>query len=199
MQTEIEVKFVDVDIDDIRSRLKKSGAVLEIPMRDVRRALIEEEHHSADNMFIRIRDEGDKVTLCLKKKTKSLKNSTIDSTYEIETTVGDFDKTIELFRVAGWHYMTFQESRRETWKIDEAEVVIDEWPWIKPYIEIEAKSESIVRKVSSMLGFDWKDAVFGSVDVIYNRDYPDMKIRGVIDIKEVRFNNPLPDEFGERH
>ena len=195
MQAEIEVKFTDVDIDDVRARLQKAGAVCEQPMRDMRRVLIEEDHHLAENMFIRIRDEGDKVTLCLKKKTKLLEESTIDSTFEIETTVGDFDKTVEIFRVAGWQYVTYQESRRETWHLDDVEVVIDEWPWINPYIEIEGESEAAVRAGAKKLGFDWDTAMFGSVDIIYNRDYPDMTIRGVIDVKEVRFGAPVPEEF----
>ena len=198
MQAEIEVKFTDVAIDDVRNRLKAAGAHLEQPLRDMRRALIEEDHHSAQNMFIRIRDEGNKVTLCLKKKTKSLEESTINSTYEIETTVGDFDTTIELFKVAGWHYMTYQESRRETWKLDDVEVVIDEWPWINPYIEIEGATEETVRAAAKKLGYDWDTAMFGSVDVIYNRDYPDMTVRGVIDVKEVRFGDNPPQEFGAR-
>ena len=198
MKTEIEVKFVDVDIEDVRKRLKDAGAHLEHAMRDMRRALIEEEHHAADNMFIRVRDEGDKTTLTLKKKTKSLEESTIDSTYEIETTVGDFDTTVELFKVAGWHYTTYQESRRETWQFGDVEVVIDEWPWINPYIEIEGETEEAVRSAAATLGYDGETAMFGSVDVIYNRDYPNMTVRGVIDVKEVRFGDPVPKEFGER-
>ena len=196
MNTEIEVKFVDIDIDDVRARLEKVGAELEQPMRDMKRALIEEEHHAAENMFIRIRDEGDKTTLCLKKKTKSLEESTIDSTYEIETTIGDFDTAVELFKVAGWHYITYQESRRETWRFGDVEVVIDEWPWLQPMIEIEGNSEAAVRAAADKLGFDWQTAVFGSVDVLYNRDYPNMTVRGIIDIKEVRFSDPVPPEFG---
>lgn len=195
MKAEIEVKFCDVDINDIRERLKETGAILQQPMRNMRRALIEEDHHAVENMFIRIRDEGDKVTLCLKKKTKSLNESTIDSTYEVETTVGDFDTTIEIFTIAGWQYTTYQESRRETWQLNDVEVVIDEWPWIKPYIEIEGETEAAVRDGAKKLGFSWNDAVFGSVDVIYNRDFPDMTVRGVIDIKEVRFSDPVPKEF----
>lgn len=195
MKVEIEVKFVDVDIDDVRQRLRSNGAHLEHAMRAMRRALIEEPQHSAGNMFIRIRDEGDKTTLCLKKKLKSLEESTIDSTYEIETTVGDFDTAIELFKVAGWDYTTYQESKRETWMMDSVEVVIDEWPWINPYIEIEGESEDAVRSAAQKLGFDWNTAMFGSVDVIYNRDYPKMSIRGVIDVKEVKFGDPVPGEF----
>jgi len=195
MRAEIEVKFIDIDIEDIRRRLRVAGAHLEHPMRAMKRALIEEDHHAKEHSFIRIRDEGDKITLTFKRRTKSDKATTIDSTHELETTVGDFDTTVKIFAEAGWEYTTFQESRRETWRLGEAEVVIDEWPWIKPYIEIEASTEAEVRKAASTLGFNWDDAVFGSVDVIYNKDFPQMTVRGVIDIREVRFDSPVPKAF----
>lgn len=195
MKSEIEVKFLDVDIEDIRERLRNAGAVLEHPMRLMRRVLIEEAHHVKDNSYIRIRDEGDKVTLTFKRRLYPDGKLTIDSTKEVETTVGDFDIAVEIFAEAGWKYTTYQESRRETWLLDNAEVVIDEWPWIKPYIEVEAETEDIVRNVSHKLDFDWNDAVFGSVDVIYQREYPDMSVRGIIDIKEGHFGDPVPKEF----
>ena len=195
LQAEIEVKFIDVDIDDIRARLSKASATLVQPMRAMRRVLIEEAHHAADGSFIRIRDEGDRTTLTFKRRTKSDEVTTIDSTHELETTVGSFDATVNIFKEAGWEYITFQESRRETWNFHDTEVVIDEWPWIKPYIEIEGTSIEAVKEASIELGFDWDDAVFGSVDVIYNRDFPKMSVRGVIDIKEVRFDDPVPTEF----
>lgn len=195
MQAEIEAKFLDVDIEDIRTRLKSAQAVCIQPMRDMRRALIEEAHHAAERSFIRIRDEGDKTTLTFKRKTAASGEDTVSSTYELETTVGDLDTTVKIFQEAGWSYTTRQESRRETWQLGDVEVVIDEWPWIKPYIEIEADSEDKVKATAKQLGFNWHDAVFGSVDVIYNRDFPGMTVRGVIDIKEVRFGSPVPIEF----
>ncbi len=198
MQAEIEVKFVDVDIDDIRTRLQGAGAMLVQPMRNMRRALIEEEHHAAERSFIRIRDEGDKVTLCFKRRTLPDEATTINSVHELETTVGDFDTTVKIFSEAGWHYITYQETRRETWRLGDAEVVIDEWPWLQPMIEIEASSEELVREAATRLGFDWNDAVFGSVDVVYHRDYPNMMVRGIIDVKEARFDDPVPSEFGAR-
>lgn len=195
MITEIEVKFVDVDVEDIRSRLEKAGAKLEHPMRLMRRVLIEEEHHKADRSFIRIRDEGDKTTITFKKREGE---DSLTSAKEIETTVGDFDVMVELFTAAGWDYTTYQESKRETWQYKDVEVVIDEWPWINPYIEIEGPSEESVRSAASELSFDWNTAMFGSVDVIYNRDYPNMMVRGIIDIKEGHFGDPIPKEFGSR-
>lgn len=195
MKSEIEVKFLNVDIDDVRARLKAADATLEQPMRLMRRVLIEEDHHAADNSFLRIRDEGDRTTLTFKRRTKTDSQTTIDSTKEIETTVGDFQTAVDIFKEAGWQYTTYQESRRETWHLDEAEVVIDEWPWIHPYIEIEAETEDTVRSVAKALGFDWSGAVFGSVDVVYEREYPNMSVRGVIDIQEVRFDDPVPKKF----
>jgi len=195
MKSEIEAKFLDVSIDDIRERLNAAQAVLEHPMRLMKRALIEEPHHVKENSFIRIRDEGDKTTLTFKRRTLPDGTTTIDSTKEIETTVGDFDTAVEIFSEAGWQYITLQESRRETWHLDGAEVVIDEWPWIQPYIEIEAESEEIVRAVAAKLGLDWKDAAFGSVDIIYQRDFPKMSVRGIIDVKDARFGDPIPEQF----
>lgn len=161
-------------------------------MRMMRRSLIEEPHHKAVNGFIRVRDEGDKVTMTYKQKDDEFD---LHGTKEIEVTVSDFDKTVELLKIAGWPPVTYQESKRETWEIGDVEVVLDEWPWIQPYIEIEGPSEERVREVADQLGFKWEDAAIGSVDVIYEREYPNLTNRGVIDIKEVRFGDPVPKEF----
>ncbi len=193
MKTEIEVKFLNVDIDDVRAKLKAAGATLEHPMRLMKRALVETEETSQRHAYLRIRDEGDKITATFKQFTE---NSLIGA-HEREIVVSDFDETLAIFGEFGLDYHTFQESKRETWRFGEAEVVIDEWPWIEPYIEIEADSEQIVKDAAKQLGYDWNDAVFGSVDVIYNLEYPNMTVRGVIDIKEVRFGAPVPPEFKE--
>ena len=195
MVSEIEVKFLSVDIDDIRNRLEAIGAVCTQPMRQMRRVLIEEPWHVEEGSFIRIRDEGDKVTMVYKRHAKNDADAKIDSAKEIETTVGDFDATVGIFEASGWYHTTYQESRRENWMLGDVEVVIDEWPWIDPYIEIEADSEQKVKDVARQLGFDWSDAVFGSTDVIFRRVFPNISVRGAIDIKEVRFGDPVPKEF----
>ena len=198
MKTEIEVKFCDVDIDDIRERLMSAGAVCEQPMRLMKRALIEEPHHEAEHSFLRIRDEGDKVTLTFKRRGHK-DAQTIDNVKEIEVTVSDFDDTVELLREAGWTYKTFQESKRETWHLDDVEVVIDEWPWLAPYIEIEGESEAVVRAAADKLDLDWNDVMYGHIDAVYEKHYEFQDgIRGVIDLKEVRFSDPVPAQFKPR-
>ncbi len=191
MKTEIEVKFLNINIDMMREKLQSVGATCEQPMRLMKRALIETEDTARRNGYLRIRDEGNKVSLTY----KQFNENSLTGAKEREVTVSDFDETIEIFKELALHYHTFQESKRETWRYNEVEVVIDEWPWIKPYIEIEGESERAVKTVAAELGFDWTDAVFGSVDVIYEREYPKLTNRGVIDIKEVRFGDPVPKEF----
>lgn len=196
MQAEIEAKFLNVDIDDVRAKLEVAGATREHPMRLMRRVLIEQPEHYEKHSFIRIRDEGDKVTLTYKKRGHRDINA-IDNTAEIEVTVSDFDKTVELFREAGWDYKTFQESKRETWNLGDVEIVIDEWPWVEPYIEIEADSEEKVKAAAASLGFDWSEAFFSHIDAVYKLKYDFVDgFRGIIELKEIRFDDPVPEKFG---
>lgn len=195
MKTEIEVKFIDIDIEEMREKLRMAGAVCEHPMRLMKRALIEQPHHEDEHAFVRVRDEGDKVTLTFKRRNDPAA-ATIDNVKEIEVVVSDFDTTVELLAEAGWPYKTLQESKRETWKLGEVEVVIDEWPWLKPYIEIEGETEEAVKNVADTLGMDWKDVMYGHIDAVYEHEYEFLDgVRGVIDFHEVRFNAPVPSQF----
>ena len=194
MKTEIEVKFLNVDHDEVRSKLKELGAVCEQPMRLMRRTLVDVHHRTPEedfSSFLRLRDEGDKVTLTF----KEFREKTLTGASEREVRVSDFDETKAILEEVGIKFTTFQESKRETWRLDEVEIVLDEWPWIPRYIEIEGPTEAVVEEVAEKLGFDWNDAVFGSADVIYALEYPDREVRGVIDIPEVRFGEPIPSAF----
>lgn len=196
MKTEIEAKFLHVDFDEVREKLVALGAVCEQPMRLMRRVLIEPDFikEAGRDAFIRIRDEGDKVTVTF----KEFKSLSLNGAEEREIIVNDFDQTVAIFAESGLSYRSFQESKRETWRLGDVEIVLDEWPWLDTYIEVEAPSEALVKETATKLGFSWDDAVFGSVDVAYKLQYPKLDGRGVIDVKEVRFDNPVPKHFGQR-
>ncbi len=53
-----------------------------------------------------------------------------------------------------------------------------------------------MRAVADKLDVEWSTTNLGSVDNFYKEKYPNMTVRGVIDVKEVRFDAPLPAEFG---
>jgi len=194
MKTEIEVKFLHVDFDDIRERLSALGATMTQPMRLMRRALLRTPDMSDPlrDGFIRVRDEGDKVTLTYKQFGEK---PSLTGAKEIEVVVSDFQATLDIFAQADLASTSFQETRRETWRLGEAEVVLDEWPWVDPYIEIEGGSEELVKATAKDLGFDWNDAVFGSAVQVYQAQYPHSDAKGIISLPEAKFGAPLPDIF----
>lgn len=195
METEIEVKFLNVDFDDVRRQLTKVGAKLVQPMRLMRRVVLDypdRRMQTSGNAWVRVRDEGDKVTLTYK---TSIENQFGGAT-EIETTVGSYDKTIAIFTSLGFIVHSQQETKRETWQLNDAEIVLDEWPWLEPFIEIEGPSKELVQQTASKLGFDWNDAVFGSVTTAYRRQYSAItKDEHISQIPEIKFNLPVPDWF----
>lgn len=191
MKSEIEVKFLDVNHDDIRVKLQDIGATCEQPMRLLRRVAIETPQMVAKGGYLRVRDEGDKVTMTYKQFDRE---STVDGAKEIEIIVNDFERTVALLKQAGLPHQSFQESKRETWRLGDCEIVLDEWPWLKPYIEIEGESEQKLREIAENLGFDWDDAVFGSVMAAYRAEYPHLEYDETVGkVAQVTFDSPLPD------
>ena len=189
MKTEIEVKFLDVDFNLLREKLTQLGATCVQPMRLMRRVIIEPPELAEKDAFVRVRDEGDKVTLTYKQFDD---HTAFSGVQEIEVSVSDFDATVALLARVGLPHKSFQESRRETWAYKRAEIVLDKWPWLSPYIEIEGTSEDDVKEVAADLGFDWSEAVFGSVTVAYQAQYPEGDSRKLISLKNVKFDESVP-------
>lgn len=189
MKTEYEAKFLDVDIENVRERLGQVGAKLEKPMRLMRRVVIENEDLVAKGAFIRVRDEGDRTTMTY----KQFDGLSVDGAKEHEIIVSSFDDAVALLSAAGLPHRSFQESKRETWVWGDVEIVIDEWPWLKPYIEIESTSEKQVKDFAEKLGYSWDDAAFGDVMVAYRAEYPHLSPTDTVGrVAEVRFGDPLP-------
>ena len=190
MNDEIEVKFVNIDHDTIRNELESIGAVLEQPMRLMKRVTIDSNDMRSKNAFVRVRDQGDKVTLTY----KQFDELSLNGAKEIEITVNDFDETIKLLAAAGLPHGSFQETKRETWRLGSTEIVLDVWPWLNPYIEIEGASEQDVKSVAALLNLDWSKAVFGDVMEAYRVQYPNIGPDDTVGkVPVVKFGDPLPD------
>ena len=192
MNTEIEVKFPNLSHDSVRESLTKLGADCTTPNRLMRRVVIHTPDMTSRNAFVRIRDEGDKATITY----KQFDADSIDGAKEYEIAVNSFEEAINIFTAAGLEYDTYQESRRETWTLDGAEIVLDEWPWLNPYIEVEGESEEVVRSVSKKLGFKWSDGQFGGIANLYLLQYPFIGKEGISTINQswpvIRFEDEPP-------
>jgi len=168
MDIEYEATFPDVDKEEIREKLKKIGAKLVKPEFMQRRIVFHlPKGHEIKGGWLRAREEGDKVTMTL----KIVDGDKIENQKEINITIDNLNQA-ELFLTSiGCNKKAFQESKRELWVLDGVEITIDEWPFLEPFVEIEGKSENSVKKVSKRLGFDYNEALFCSIDTLYNKKY----------------------------
>ena len=60
-----------------------------------------------------------------------------------------------------------QEKRRIQFKLDGIEIVIDYWPMIAPYVEIEGDEPQRIYEIVEMLGYQKEDAKIMNTDSVY--------------------------------
>jgi adenylate cyclase, class 2 len=170
MQTEIEAKFLDIDHNALRAKLKELGAVCEQPMRTMYRKgydFPDRRLRTKNNGWVRVRNEGDKVTMSY----KQLDDRSLHGTKEICLTVDSFDQADAFLQAVGMVSDVHMETKRESWRLGHVEIELDEWPWTKPYVEIEAHSEEELKQLAAKLGLDWDKVLHGSVEVVYTAEY----------------------------
>ena len=137
--------------------------------------------------WIRVRDEGKKITLSYKK----LVDRTLYGTKEIVLEVSSFEQACSFLLAAGFDLKSYQETKRETWSYKDIEITIDTWPWIPSFVEIEGESEKNLRSFVKKLGFNWKEGLHGSVETAYQK-YFDITEKEIDSWEEIIFSK-VPD------
>lgn len=184
MQTEFEATFIEINPAEIREKLRQLGASCIKPETLMRRVVF---HPPAGlEGWLRVRDEGDVITLSLKQIT----GSKIEDQKEIMLRIHDFTSGVALMEALGARKKAFQETRREAWLLGNVEITIDTWPGLEPFVEVEGPSEESVRTMAGKLGLDYGQALFGAVDVVYQKKLgipPDVSN---MQTPEITFENP---------
>jgi len=164
---EVEAKFI-ASHAQVRKKLQALGGKLVKPMRQMTRQNADIPGRAGDGSWLRVRDEGDgNVTMSY----KCVGQRTLSGTSEICLQVDNFDNAVAFLKECNIITRNVQQTRRESWELDGAEVDLDEWPWVPPFVEIEAKDEETVLSVARKLGLDVTDAIYGSVEPLYQRYY----------------------------
>src|SRR5690606_1085304 len=149
---EIECKFLDVDAFALEKKLLELGAK-KVPRRLFRRQVLDFPDWRLDKKYswLRVRDEGNRVTASFKKRIGVAESMQDGGMHEIEIIVDDFNHAINLFKALGLISKFYEENYRTAYELDGVEVVVDEWPLIPPYAEIEGESwekvEATARKL----------------------------------------------------
>ena len=185
MHTEFEVRILDINKEDIMKKLEALGAE-KISEFDYKRRVYNF-NPPTDHKWIRLRTDGKKSTLTIKK----IESFSIDGTKEMEIEVSDFEETNKMLEEMGYKAHTYQENKRTRYMLDGVEFDIDSWPYIPTYLEIEGKSEESVKKMMDLLEVDKAKATSLDVQGVFKEFYN-------IDIAEVpivKFDEPLDKKY----
>lgn len=168
MQIEYEAMFGDINKEEMRQKLVNAGAILlRSEFLQKRIVLSMPQGHEIKGGWLRVRDEGDKITMTL----KVVDGDAIENQKEILLVVDNFGQAEEFLTMLGCERKSYQETKRELWKLYNVEVTIDEWPFLEPFVEIEGDSEQSVKEAAQALSFDYNNALFGTVTILYNKKY----------------------------
>lgn len=165
MKTEFEATFLKINKEDIRAKLKKVGAKLIHPEILLKRDVFDPPN-LIEGGWLRVRQEANKVTLSLKK----VDGDKITNQKELELQIDDYQNGVEFLKSIGAKHKSYQETKREHWRLNDIDITIDTWPGLFPILEIEGKNEEAVKYVSILLGFDYVQAYFGAVDILYQEE-----------------------------
>ena len=185
MHTEYELRVLDIDAEKVIKKLEELGAEKIAEFNYKRR--VYNFHPAVDHKWIRLRTDGKKTTLTIKK----LESFEIDGTKELEIEVSDFEETNLVLNELGYTAHTYQENKRIRYMLNGVELDIDSWPYIPTYLEIEGKSEEAVKDMVKLLEVD--ENKITSIDVqgvfktFYNID--------IAEVPVVKFGEELDKKY----
>ena len=86
---------------------------------------------------------------------------------EREVNTSSFEETNSILESIGIVKRSYQEKIRYSFKLDGADIEIDLWPMLTPYMEIECDDIDIIKSIITRLGFDDKEVVSTNTQQLY--------------------------------
>lgn len=154
---EIEVKILNVDLRRVKQSLEELGAKSVLRPTLLREWYFRIPGISEDerNFYsLRLRTEGKKNVLAAKIR-KEDKRYHINKEVEIE--VSDTAGTKTLLALLGFSIFRQREKIRQVYCLDSIKIAIDQYPRVKPYIEIEGGKKSDIMSFVKKLGYSTSD------------------------------------------
>lgn len=189
MQKEIEIKFIWINKNEICIKLQElwfNCVTEEFLMKRKTFHPLE----TTKNEWFRVREESDKTTMTY----KCIHSNSLSWTEEVEIVVDSFENASEMLIKSWLKNTSYQENLREIWLLWNVEVCIDTWPWLSPYIEIEAPNESDVMNITDKLGFNFDEWLYGGTEVVYKKELW-IDPSELVKIPEITFKNqPIKKE-----
>jgi adenylate cyclase class 2 len=166
MPKEYEAKFLDINIDEMREKLRNIGASRMHDRIMLRRSVF---HlcNSEIKGYARVRNDGFGVSMTSK--------TYVDEKFPEENEVqikDDYETGVKFMLSLGLKKKAEQESYREKWTHELAhEITFDTLPGLPTWMEVDCTSEEKLNKIIDLLNLDKSKMRFGAFDLTYNEYY----------------------------
>lgn len=117
--------------------------------------------------WIRLRQTGDETTITIKRIVNSKGEYELDAVNELEISVPSIEDGKQLLEDLGYFFVRHQIKMRIAYDYKNTEIVIDKWPRLEPYIEVEGPTKKEIEEVVSLLGYKDEDAIVINTDDVY--------------------------------
>ena len=119
--------------------------------------------------WIRLRRTGDKTTITIKRVVNGKGEYALDAVNELEIDVPSIEDGKQLLSDLGYFFARHQTKMRIAYDYKNTEIVIDKWPKLAPYIEIEGPTKEDIDDAVLMLGYEPKDTIIINTDDVYKQ------------------------------
>ncbi len=143
MPVEYEYSFVKFDKKTIIDKIKENNG--EYIGTYIFRVQVFIHPFNAKGTYIRVRDEGHRITMTYKRKNFKTK---FDDEYEIK--IDNFDTAINMLVGIGCKKKYYYEKIREIWKLKNTEIVFDTNPGIEDRMEIESNTQDELNEMVTL-------------------------------------------------
>lgn len=162
MAKEIEVKVLNMDLDEIKNRLIEIGATLTAKEYQINTIFDSKDKYIENNLnsYLRIRETKDLLTDEVKISLTLKKNVSKDGTRKnIETTthIDNKNSMIDILRDLGYEVVEKGYKNRTTYIYENIRFDLDTWDkntYPHPYMEIEIEKEEDLEKAIKLLSID---------------------------------------------
>lgn len=182
---EIEVKILEVNPVRIDKKLLELGAkktfdgILRVKYFDTSDSAIR-----AKGDLVRVRQFGEeRVEVCYKTNKRVESGFKVCDEYSLEAK--KFEDAVALFRGLGLDVTCEYEKKRIVYELNNmkggvnAEIVIDIYPKLPPFIEIETTDPQCVEKIIVDLGLENHERSTESINGLLRDKYPEVELNGL--------------------
>ena len=147
MPTEFEYQFINYDKKELLKKIKELGGYHEGTY--LFRVMVVIHPLNKEGTYIRVRDEGKKITMTYKYQDV---NSEFEE--EDEIIIDDFDSAVNILYGIGCTKKYYYEKIREIWNVENSEIVFDNVPAVPEFMEVESPDKNDLDELCKKLNLD---------------------------------------------